>query len=446
MASERILVFPSHGENGEELVSGLDRLARVAGLQVDVADDSLNRFTAWAAARSARLAVFDCSDDRALRVFSELAKQASSTLLVSRQTLPANVRAGYHCAPRYGEKLDNEQILTWLERNLGALLAGEPIEPAEPEWAEQVAVTPQLRSVSWPSPFVSHRGTHRPAAEQAGRTNEAEAGARIVPVGQYAYENECLPLQRMWEIVAELSSEMARSRRVIIVDSPDYLDSFWTTSELLSLVWHRGRNRAGPLPDVSVVPASDPSAEPQPLGPGIEPLSRALLTPDAARRFHRILNNTDPETAAPDARLAPRGLNRLVAPLLRRLTGHHDPEFTSDHWWRDVWVPCPACGPSGRRADDVDWTYHLRFWLGSGGHYRDRATTDGYFGYFAVAPEQLHGTVATASCPSCTQAVRLDRLGQDRRYWAPVHTTEADQDRSPELALPVWVARPADAA
>src|SRR2546423_136419 len=79
--------------------------------------------------------------------------------------------------------------------------------------------------------FISYRGGYRRMAEEAGRAVVTRGeSVRIIPEGEYAYAKECVTLQQQWETVARLRREMNACRRVLIVLSDDYWDSFWTSS------------------------------------------------------------------------------------------------------------------------------------------------------------------------------------------------------------------------
>lgn len=133
-----------------------------------------------------------------------------------------------------------------------------------------------------------------------------------------AYETECVTRQQMWEVIACLFREMYATRKKVVFLSEDYYSSFWTCSELLSLIrWsHNRRDRT--IHNAYVVSNhADTELFPLEIETPTVPIPRP--TRQQANRLWRIFNNGDPMTSAPDTRIPPssfdKGLARLIAPF-----------------------------------------------------------------------------------------------------------------------------------
>ncbi|GAA4723983.1 hypothetical protein [Phytohabitans rumicis] len=426
-----LVFFPAHNDRGQELLDSYVRPAcRDHRVRLRVADRGAHRGTALKAQVFADLVLWDCSVEPAGHVYGALdtwSKVRENNLLVSRTPLPRNVLARHQCAPIHGATFSNAVLGEWLDRWL-ANRFGDPVSDAP---------TADLARHYWmydrPADyFLSFRGTHEESAADWAAAYARTHGVtvRMVPAGEYSYPTECVTQQQMWEGVARLRLEMTATRRVIVHwSATGYLDSFWTSSELLLALWmHNHLDRSGRAMLDEALFVADGKA-PAPL----RDIALPRPTDPELDRLVELLNNADPYTSAPETQIAPRGLGRLTRLFVRRF-GWYKPEFTTPSFWHTVRVPCPGCRPADRQPGAISWSRHLAL-------PGDAPATD-YFGYFPAEPASLEG--GTLTCPGCGHRLRLVNRRGVRTLWVPVLTTEKDQDRPVIQEHKVWEVVPAD--
>jgi hypothetical protein len=423
-------VFPVNNREGNEFLDDYVRpVCNRLGISLAVSKPGDNRAEALRAQHHSDFVLWDCSVEpgHAYNAFNEWVKNQPNNIIVSRTPLPRNVLARDQFAPIHGERFDNGELGAWLDRRLSALVSGR-----RPALQSDGMVGSGAAGHYWmfqnPADFfLSLRGTKEREAKDWVRQFSAATGhsVRIVPEAEYAYRTECLTRQQMWEAVARLTHEMTATRKVAVFLSEDYFDSFWTSSELLSLIKHRSAFDgsltdtflARPRSDGWLLPLSIRAEVPVP-----------TLTSYQSRRLFKILNNTDPMTVAPETQVPPSGFGKLLALVLRSTMGYYDPEFTGDSFWKVIRVPCTVCRPGGRTAGRVDWDRHL-FWP-------EQDAGPDYFGYFPCTHEQL--ATGIVHCPGCRTQLRVRSTRPPRTLWVPVQTTEKNRDRPVIQEHPVW--------
>lgn len=424
-----VYFYRVRNDAGQQLLDGyVSPICRRLGARLVESRPGETRADSVRAQDSFDFVLWDCSVEagHVYHAFNERAKNSSTDLIVSRTPLPRNVLARRQCAPIHGEQFDNHVLGEWLEARLAAAVSGRAGAPA-PEGRK-------LAGHYWmfdrpADVFLSFRSSQTAAAERWAERLRREKGlaARMVPKNEYAYETECVTLQQMWEGVARLTHEMTATKNVAVFFSEDYFDSFWTCSELLSALKHRGRE--GDAVERCYLVRDPSNAEWQPLRVGVPQFPVSDLNDAQSKRLFKILNNSDPLTTAPDTRVPPEGmLGNLLAMVLRPTLGYYDPEFTGDNFWKSVRVPCPHCRPRGRRARDVNWDEHLK--LGGA------ASETDYFGYFSVSMERL--ARGAAECHRCLRALRLKSERPPRTLWAPLAALEKNRERPVIEEHPVW--------
>ena len=401
----RMFMWRAANPAGEELLERHVRpLAARMGAQLEVPGPDDDRRRLIRAVRECDVVICDGSVEpgHLYHKYVELPKTNNHVALCSRTPLPRNVYAFHQFAPPHGGALTNAEIAAWLDAAVPAIAAGNAAGLGY--WEKmRTSLDAQAAAVSARvGLFVSYRGRLYPQV----RTKAAEMSARlgmplrVVPKGEFAYESECMTRQMTWATVAALEKEIRRARGVMIVASADYLDSFWTASELLiTLLFRRdpdGTIRGGILLD-------EKGLEP---GPAAAPRWFSIddPTPAERREYNRLLRQSDAGTVAPERRRNNPGLIGAFFGLIAAATGHsRTPE--GEWWWSDLMVPCPGCRPSGRAASQLRWSAHLAM--------------EGY-GYFPVSLSELAGrTEASARCPACDQAVRLVSRRPPRTFWVP---------------------------
>ncbi|HZU77460.1 MAG TPA: hypothetical protein VFA70_11900, partial [Dehalococcoidia bacterium] len=346
----RATIFVAQNDQGQRLLDDyILPLCRRLSLTPDPVAPR-DRGVSVAAQVSSQVVIWDGSVEtgHVYHAFNEMVKNSKKDLLVSRTPLPRNVLAYYQCAPRHGSAFTNADLGEWLEIVLPALVRGQ-----DPYAAPLRFSRPSLASHYWmrgapAKMFISFRGSHKRHAERWANLVRARSGlsSRIVPDGEYAYERECVTRQQMWEVIARISHELDATKKVAIVQSDDYFDSFWTCSELLVSLRYRSAREGLYL----VRDANDPDLHGLPLN-----ASFPVPVPTAAhaKRVDQILNNADPLTVAPDTRYAPTNIvEQGWAWLMNKVGGYYDPEFTGDRYWTEVLVQCPHCRPHKRQPHE----------------------------------------------------------------------------------------------
>lgn len=438
---ERLTFFGLPNEQSQELLEKfLSPICRRHGLQLVVAGEKENRATAMIHQRFSTFVVWDCSvegPENVYRAFNMWSKLSKKNLLVSRTPLPRNVLAHHQCAPIHGHTLTNDVLAEWLDSHIFAVLRGTPAT-YRPQRSDLATNWWLNRPGGY---FLSFRGSHQAEAERWREMfqQESRTTVRMVPPNEYSYPTEVVTQQQMWEGVARLGYEMHAAGHVIIFQTGDYFDSFWTSSELLLTLARCGWNgrrlisraehdRPGWGPLTAEFVASPHGTALLPFKDGIRARSIPGLAPEAIDRLTKLLNNGDPLTSAPETQVPPEGLAKLIALITRRRLGFYDPEFMSEDYWHVVRVPCPRCRPRGRRPEEVDWFRHM--------HLADSSPAVDYFGYFPARREELER--GTVRCPGCGSQLRLVNRRGVRTLWVPVMTTERDQDRPVIQEHKVW--------
>lgn len=433
-----VTVFKVQDDRGQELIDRYilpisDRLgARVREAPENASPRSALRFQA-----TSDVVLWDCTvtEGHVYRALNNWVKTSKKNVILSRTPLPRNVLTHDQCAPIHGQRFTNEDLGEWLDKRLPAIL-GRQQHSSAPYASERLA------SHYWmydkpAQAFLSHRGSVGEVAHRwKRRLEESGTSVRIVPPNELAYPTECVTTQQMWEGVARLMHEIRAIQNALIFLSDDYFDSFWTSSELLAVLWLLGRNPRTGLADLREAHFIRDFERWQSFREGMLELAVPRVGQTGMDRFAKIINNSDPVTAAPETQVPPRGFAKLLKLLLEKRWGYYDPEFATTAFWHTVRVPCPTCKPNRRSPHDVDWDRHLAP--------ASASPEPDYFGYFPVEPGTLDA--GSLACPKCRTTLRLVNRRGVRTLWMPVMTTEKDQDRPVLREHKVWeVLQPGDA-
>jgi hypothetical protein len=423
-----VCYFKAQNDQGQDLLDNyvLKTCARV-GARIRETPPTANRGEPLFAAES--LILWDCSVEQG-HVYNALitwAKASKRHIIVSRTPLPRNVLAHQQFAPIHGEEFSNEVIGEWLDEHLPAIFDGtytnnrsSNARAAGHYWMFENAA----------DYFLSFRGTQSATARLWRQRFEEEyhVSVRMVPENEYSYPTECVTQQQMWEGVARLRHEIEAVRNVLIFISPDYFDSFWTSSEFLMTAWMLADRRKARLhaEQVHFVRSGD-NLLLQTLREGWAELRLPAVEVSAMNRFVMAINNAGPISSAPETRVPPTGLAKLTAFVVKRY-GYYLPEFMTSSFWDTVRVPCPFCKPRSRSPEDIDWKMHVAL--------PDDSPATDYYGYFPAAQEDMES--GRAICPRCGNKLTLENKRGTRTLWVPILTTEKDQDRPVIQAQKVW--------
>lgn len=372
--------------------------------------------------------LLDCSVESAhiYNTLDEIVKRSKKTILVSRTNLPNNILGHHQFAPIHNSTFSNEEIGEWLYYNIPRICKNRDITPR---------YTENLQSHYWINEqpatyFASHRGSQLDSVQSWKLKLESEQNdtVRIVPNGQYFYETECSTPQQMWECVARLFYEMKATKKIVVFKSKDYFDSFWTCSELITLIkhWTAKDNR---INWTYFLETTEEPHQVKPLYIESHDFPIPKLTPSESSKLFKILNNSDPLTSAPETQIAPTGWGRINAFLLKKTMGYYLPEFTNDFWWHIVKVPCLYCRTSDRKTSNIHWSAHLDI------HTSKMEDID-YFGYFWATKQQLASGIV--SCPRCKNNIKIVNNKPPRTRWKPILRSEKEKGRPIIEEIPVW--------
>ncbi len=425
-------VFKARNNQGQKLLDDFIRpICARSGAELREAPANAHRGNALWEQMLSTITLWDCSveEGHVYNAFNNWAKSTRNHVVVSRTPLPRNVMTYHQCAPGNGNTMTNEEIGAWLDRQLPMILGGGGT--VEPSGMSGLAHHYWLydRPADY---FLSFRETQRRDAELWVSRFEARTGksVRMVPVSEYSYPAECVTQQQRWEGVARLLREMRATKRVLIFWSDDYLDSFWTSSELFATFWLCYAERGGLDVQKTGFIRDQRDARVQPFAEAVHELGIPVATGPELDRLAKLINNCDPVTSAPEARIPPRGAAKFTRWLLKDRFGYYDAEFTTDRFWDVVWVPCQRCAPQGRTPARVSWGAHMTLTV-------PEKETD-YFGYFAVTRSALQS--GTVRCPACGEQSDLEGRRGDRTLWSPIMTTEIDKRRDVILKHKIWEA------
>ncbi len=422
-----VTVYCANNDKGESLFQNIKNLCSSLGLVVNRPSHVDTRKEFIKVFRNSSLIILDCSLDKEgghiYHVLHEWIKYSKKYIIVSRTPIARNILTFQQFVPIHGQAYSNEVILEWLDINLPIILHNELNNPSSILKGFQGYY--KAKNIHYDY-FLSFRGSAEVSLRKWKQNFEIMTGTKIkmAEEGEYFYPTECLTSQQMWEGVVKLMYTMWNIGKVLIHKSDDYFDSFWTTSEFLTMISLHYPIQNNVVQGIYLL--KQDGFNPLEIGKkiGLERLDRRNK-----RKLDELLNNSDPYTIGPEVQIKPQGLQKLIVPLQRMILGHYKPEFTSPNWWDVVRVPCPHCKPIHRKASDVDWTQHLECYQGG---YEE---VD-YYGYFAVNEESLRS--GRVSCPTCKRVIQVENKKEPRTLWVPILTTEKDQNRPVIKEYSLW--------
>ncbi|MEV4566305.1 hypothetical protein AB0K12_21285 [Nonomuraea sp. NPDC049419] len=325
----RVDVFPTLDDEGAamaELIRG-----RLHG--VDVREvTSTQPFALAASMVAADAVVLDLTPGSAAHRYTAMAYpwRQDKVLAVSRSYLPLNiepVRPG-GTAP-YPGRLDPEEIAVWVAAQVREL-AGR----RRPSFLQRVrglvGMTAGTHTES-ADVFISYRGTDaeaaqalRAALEKGDHHGGRRQRVKMFDAGQLAHPEAVLPVLIRWKVLALISDVLKHARETWIVDTPRFLQSWFTQGELVCLAYF-----AWPGTLMAYDPARG-SAGPAP--------EKYMATLDATgrKRLARYFVNSHPDLMAAESMAALRKLRPTRLPLTRD-------EAFDDEFWTLPLLQCTRC-------------------------------------------------------------------------------------------------------
>ncbi|WP_182909067.1 hypothetical protein [Microbispora sp. H13382] len=324
-------------------------------------------------------------------------------LVVARSPLPINFFGTRHGgAPPYPGRHDNAAIATWVDQQFDRLTLPRPGKGwirMRSTMRDSTAAT-ERRLNATGQVFFSYRAGRGDRERQARvevlrrLADEVEAEDRTAffyPPGALAWEDEMLPAARHWQLASIIDRRLAVADEMWVILTPDYLGSWWTQAELVTIAYRRASGARTPTVRVYDPVSGALTPEPPDLIPAITFRQR--------RRMARWYTNTDPMTMGPEALLPMRVMSQ--APLLGRLRYFHDPVWSTE-FWDDPLVTCPV------RLRDVPGRIDVEEFLWperQEGRYRISAG--------------LHGDASAFACPGCGREIAVSPAPA-RYLWSPL--------------------------
>ncbi|MEV4805544.1 hypothetical protein AB0K18_36575 [Nonomuraea sp. NPDC049421] len=336
----RVDVFPTLDDEGAamaELIRG-----RLHG--VDVREvTSTQPFAVATSMVAADAVVLDLTPDSAAHRYTAMAYpwRQDKVLAVSRSYLPLNVSpARPGGAALYPGRRSAEEIATWVAAQVREL-AGR----GRPSFLQRVRGAAGMRAGARAEPadvFISYRGLDdkaaqalRAALEKGDHHGGRGQRVKMFDAGQLAHPEAVLPALIRWNVLAVISDVVKDARETWIVDTPHYLQSWFTQGELVCLPYF---GRPGTL--VAYDPASGSA------GPAPEKYVAALDT-TARDRLARYFANSHPDLMAPESTAALRELRPTRLPLARD-------EVFADAFWTVPLLQCTRCSIREPDRPDID--------------------------------------------------------------------------------------------
>lgn len=428
MPSKTLVLFAADNDDGRDLEARLR--ARAAAWDVEVVP--LYRATQRDLVRMVmqkQLIVFDATIAEGHNYAAATAQPVAldDVLLVSRTYLPLNfpgLREGG--APPYPDTRTNDQIMAWLDIEIPDAIRRQE-ERARFGYLGRMRASLRLQQERWNATgavFISYRGRHydqvRALAERIrnGFDGEPPRSVRFYPPGQLAFHNEVMAEVWRWSIAASIDRRIAAADELWIYGTDDFLESWWTQAELVTIAYRRGTGVTYPRirwydPSTGRADIVDPDAL-------LPRMSRKQV-----KRMARIYSNSDGATMGPESRVPVRILGAL--PLIGRIGYFHDHVF-SDDFWEYPLVECSGCANGG---GELDVEQFLK-------------------GHPPGAQRLREGDIledGNWTCPSCRTPYTITEAERPRFVWFPIRYGRRTGPEGATVApLPVFRMRQASAA
>lgn len=403
-----LYLFPAPTPEGEQFCRRAVSLSKELGYESHIVRDATQK-SLTQACMSNQVVVFDatvdCQGRHLYSAATALAMALDQVLIVSRSYLPLNfsgARTGG--APDYPDRLDDEDILRWLQRQLFDLRSTQPRKPLGfRDYFKAMknsfqAARDHARKEG--QIFVSYRSRAYDQVRllagriSAGEFHQEPKTVKIIPPGALAYDNELLTLHRRWMLLAMIEEAIAAAEEIWIYDTPEYYESWWTQGEIILAL----RMLASPSARIRIFCPTTNELRPLPAN------AVPVLTAEHKARLARFGANANPRTMGPEA-IQAMGTWRKV-PLVGKLPYFNDPVWSDEfNFW-----PLIQCD----RCSERTLANHAAF---PGRRFVSRIDVDAFLGCEApllhkVAP-QLLGEVLRGSrslpCPGgCGSVFKLD--------------------------------------
>lgn len=353
MSDEMTLaIVPAPTEDGMKLAEGAYHLAESLGYTAGVVEP-VTQWNVLGAIVTCDAVLFDgtITDERTHNYHAPtiVPSMVDHLLVAARSYLPINFvparRGGApdYPFPHFDPRLDgaprswgNDDILAWLKPQLLELRARGP-RPKKVDLATLSGAGDMERTFSLVAEllreveprtdtagrvFVSYRSRHWDRIQ--GFVHDLERGALhggepqkviILQPRTIAYERELLTAMRQWQLLSATDRLIEQCREMVAYRTNDYLDSWWTRGEVITLAYRRGSGSES-RPALRIYDA-DPVEGEEGTRTGLMP----EMTEAQLRRMARWYAHTDPDGMGAENvrfwRRARKVARYLPEPLLR---------------------------------------------------------------------------------------------------------------------------------
>jgi hypothetical protein len=423
----KLTIFPTRNRLGQELARSVKQRAEgELGFAVEVLDQAgpWDFFTACADSDAVVLdaTLEPAEEDRNYSFASPFS--IDKLLVVARSHVPLNF-GGIHPGgtAKYSDpegpegQKTNAKILEWLVPHLREIAQrprglGDAVSrflPSTVRFAVNMGQTflkPRPRRAEG-KVFISYRSQYHSAVAGLASRPAGRGDLFFFDPGEIVYEDEIMTPLRRWQILSMIQDDLIAAKEVWIYRTEDYLDSWWTSGELLStLEFTKPESLQGKL---RLYDPADQSVH------TLEAGWLPRLTEQHKKKMARYQANSHPDMMAPESRH--RGEQVPDIAWVRKLFLADDPVFSREFWEYHL-IPCTSRKPTepsspheslrdfGLRLSRVDIDSFLKL-----------AQEDD----FIVPQDQLQRAAAgeeSLTCPACGQPIRLSRE-KPRYLWSP---------------------------
>lgn len=398
-----VCLLPTRNTNGQALADLVQQLCNELAVAVRI----INRATPTdfvQACISDDVVILDASIEDGHNYDIAIPQGLDHVLVVGRTYLPLNfygLREGG--TPDYPSPLfqSNQEIIAWLRIQLADMLPHLPRSADSKnflghffEQNRSLKVNTERRKAAGQI-FISYRSRYYAAVknlqlaiEQNGRT------VFCLPPGKLVYENEVLSEMRHWQLVSSIDWPIAAAEEVWVYNTNDYLHSWWTQAELVTLTY-----RYATEAKVRIVDPSSNRFHNAPAG------YFPKLSEEQRDRMARWYANCDPAEMGPESMMVWRMLSRI--PIVNWIP------FVKDHVWsEEFWeyplLPCQTCKARQPLPQQIDVDAFL--WLK-------------FPGLVKIHPKLLARGLETGvtQCPVCGSTYHIHRDPYSRYLWIPPH-------------------------
>jgi hypothetical protein len=330
-------------------------------------------------------------------------------LVVSRTYLPLNyygVREGG--VPYYPESKTNRSIVEWIQVQMQQMLPR--IQPRDQGfWSKfgRVANTflvdmgeasqrKRQKFMQEGQIFISYRSRYYQDVKRiASQVQRDGKTVFFLPPGKLVYEDELLTRMQHWLLSGLIDERVTAAEEIWIYNTADYLSSWWTQAEIVTLVYNLYQNKHVPRVRIFNPNSKSISDAPEDYIP--------QMNQTQWNRMERLYAQTNPDVMGPEA-VGIFAETRDAFPVLNNIPALNeylnDEVFTQEFWSQPL-LPCPKC-KMGKAPKRIDLNKFLQL------------EVPGLYGLTDKEVERL--APGRVRCPSCKSVYRL-REASSRYLW-----------------------------